>query len=90
MVQQPVCSGKRARTDGYKTDNPTPGRYIRLYDLRNDPGEFTDISRKEPDVAAHLQELMLDRFLKTHPETPPKGLSAEETIEWFLRPRDAS
>ena len=26
------CSGRRARTDGYRTDDPTPGRYIRLYD----------------------------------------------------------
>ena len=32
------CSGKRERTDGYKTANPTPGRTIRLYDLAPTPG----------------------------------------------------
>ncbi len=34
------CSGRRARTDGYVTDNPTPGRYRRLYDLAHDPGRI--------------------------------------------------
>lgn len=86
-----LCSGKRRRTDGYETDNPTPGRYIRLYDLKNDPGEFTDIARKEPRVASQLQALMLDRFRKTHPEAGAlsRNLDAPESIEWFLRPRDA-
>ncbi len=28
------CSGKRFRKDGYETDDPTPGRYVRLYDLK--------------------------------------------------------
>jgi choline-sulfatase len=85
------CSGKRKRTDGYETDNPTPGRYIRLYDVKRDPGEFTDIAPKEPDVVARLQKLMLDRFRNTHPEAEqlPNGLDGRESIEWFLRPRDA-
>jgi choline-sulfatase len=86
-----LCSGKRKRTDGYETDNPTPGRYIRLYDVKRDPGEFTDIAAKEPEVVARLQKLMLDRFRNTHPEAAqlPKGLDERESIEWFLRPRDA-
>jgi choline-sulfatase len=86
-----LCSGKRKRTDGYETENPTPGRYIRLYDVKRDPGEFTDIAAKEPEVVARLQKLMLDRFRNTHPEAEqlPKGLDERESIEWFLRPRDA-
>ena len=86
-----LCSGKRKRTDGYETDNPTPGRYIRLYDVKRDPGEFTDIAAKEPEVVVRLQKLMLDRFRNTHPEAVrlPKGLDERESIEWFLRPRDA-
>ena len=44
------CSGKRERTDGYKTDRPTPGRYMRLYDLHSDPGEFTDVAAKHTGV----------------------------------------
>jgi arylsulfatase A-like enzyme len=85
------CSGKRKRTDGYETDNPTPGRYIRLYDLEKDPGEFTDIAARQPEAVAHLRKLMLDRFLATHPEAAqlPKGLDEPESIDWFLRPRDA-
>ncbi len=85
------CSGRRERQDGYKTDNPTPGRYIRLYDLDQDPGEFTDVAKNYPDVVTRLQRLMLDRFRKTHPEAAeePKNLSEPEAIEWYLRPRDA-
>ena len=85
------CSGKRKRADGYQTDNPTPGRYIRLYDLKRDPGEFTDIAAQQPEVVARLQKLMLDRFRNTHPDAErlPQGLDERESIEWFLRPRDA-
>lgn len=85
------CSGRRARQDGYQTDRPTPGRWIRLYDLETDPGEFTDVSHQHPDVVAELQTLMLERFRSTHPEASrePKGLSVAEAIEFYLRPRDA-
>jgi choline-sulfatase len=86
-----LCSGKRERTDGYETDHPTPGSYIRLYDLKRDPGEFTDIASKEPEVVARLAKLMLDRFRNTHPQAEqlPGGLDERKSIEWFLRPRDA-
>jgi choline-sulfatase len=85
------CSGKRARKDGYEIDNPTPGRYRRLYDLRNDPGEFTDVAQKHPEMAAKFEGLMLDRFRATHPdrEKEPQRLSTAEAIEFYLRPRDA-
>jgi len=84
------CSGKRERTDGYKTDNPTPGRYIRLYDLQSDPGEFIDIAAKRPEITAQLKELLLKRFRSTHPEASqePKG-NSDESLDWYLRPRDA-
>jgi choline-sulfatase len=84
------CSGKRHRGEGYETDNPTPGRYVRLYDLRDDPGEFTDIAGKQPDVVKRLEGLMLERFRKTHPEaaSEPKGLTPEEALEFYVRPRD--
>ncbi len=35
------CTGKRARKDGYITDNPTPGRYRILFDLKSDPGRVS-------------------------------------------------
>ena len=85
------CTGKRKRTDGYEIDNPTPGRYIRLYDLKKDPGEFTDVAKRESAVVSRLQSTMLERFRSTHPdaEREPKGLAAEEALEFYLRPRDA-
>jgi len=84
------ATGVRARDDGYKTDNPTPGRTIRLWDQKADPGEFTDVAGKHPEVVAELQKLMLARFRSTHPDTPnePGNLDASEAIEWYLRPRD--
>jgi hypothetical protein len=38
-----------------------------------------------------MRQLMLSRFRDTHPEAPlePKRLSIEESLEWYLRPRDA-
>jgi arylsulfatase A-like enzyme len=85
------CSGRRKRTDGYETENPTPGRYVRLYDLRLDPGEFTDVSLKYPEVVAELGRLLLERFRSTHPEAAaePPGLSSADAVDWYLRPRDA-
>ena len=85
------CSGKRERTEGYKTDNPTPGRYVRLYDLKADPGEFTDIASRNPKVVAEMQSLMLKRFRDTHPDaaSEPKQAANEEILDWYLRPRDA-
>jgi choline-sulfatase len=85
------CSGKRARTDGYQTDNPTPGRSIRLHDLHADPGEFQNVAAKHPGVVTQLSTLMLARFRATHPEaaTEPSNLTTPDAIEWYLRPRDA-
>ena len=84
------CSGKRKRDDGYETDNPTPGRYVRLFDLENDPGEFRNLAPKHPDVVAKLESILLERFRATHPEAQkePQRLSREEAIEFYLRPRD--
>jgi choline-sulfatase len=86
------CSGKRERTDGYKTDDPTPGRYVRLYDLRKDPNEWTDTAANNPETVAKLKGLMLDRFRSTHPEVQnePGNVAVDEAIEWYLRPRDAN
>lgn len=84
-------SGRRKRTDGYVTDDPTPGRTVRLYDLHADPGEFTNVAARHPEVVAKLSRVMLDRFRSTHPESAsePPGLAVAGAIEWYLRPRDA-
>jgi hypothetical protein len=84
------CSGKRERGDGYKTDNPKPGRYTRLFDLLEDPGEFRDLSAQRRDVVARLGRLMLERFRQTHPDAASEPLRApqEELLDWYVRPRD--
>jgi choline-sulfatase len=84
------CSGRRKRTDGYETDNPTPGRYRRLFDLEKDPGEFDDVSAKHAEIVARMEEVMLQRFRDTHPDRDqePQRLSRAEAIEYYLRPRD--
>ncbi len=84
-------SGRRSRQDGYQTDNPTPGRYVRLFDLEEDPGEFSNVASRRPQVVAELEGLLLDRFRRTHPEAErePQRLSREEALEWYVRPRDA-
>lgn len=85
------CSGRRARTDGYITGNPTPGRYYRLFNLQNDPGEFHNLSDQHPELVKKFSADLLAIFRSTHPEAheEPAKLSDAEAIDWYLRPRDA-
>lgn len=84
------CSGRRKRDDGYVTDGPTPGRYVRLFDHSQDPEEFTNVAASHPDVVAELESRMLQRFRATHPDaaSEPQRLSTEEALDWYVRPRD--
>ncbi len=84
------CSGQRKREDGYLTESPTPGRYERLFDLAADPGEFTDVSSKNPVVIRRMRDLALRRFRETHPEASaePKGRNALDSLDYYVRPRD--
>ena len=79
-------TGKRRRGDGYETDNPTPGRTMRLYDLEHDPGEFTNVAAKNPRIVAQLEKLALDRFRNTHPDSVQEPNT--EPFEFYLKPRD--
>jgi len=83
-------TGRRKRTDGYETANPTPGPYERLFSLQRDPGEFTDLSARRPEVVRQMQDLWLARMRATHPEAgqEPNG-SRENAMAFYLRPRDA-
>jgi choline-sulfatase len=82
-------SGRRAREDGYVTATPKPGRYVRLFDLREDPGEFTDVSAKYPKEVRRLAALALRRFQDTHPEARnAPGREIFDELDFFLPPRD--
>jgi choline-sulfatase len=85
------CTGQRKRTDGYQTDNPTPGRYERLFDLQSDPNEFRDVSRAQPGVVRQMRDLHIARYNATHPEAAqaPRSRTGEDTLDFYLRPRDA-
>ena len=83
-------SGRRARADGYVTDNPTPGRSVRLFDLVNDPGELIDVASANQETVRELSDLLLTRMRATHPDAcrEPAGREIPELIDWYLRPRD--
>lgn len=85
-------SGKRRRLDGYETDNPQPGRYLRLFDLQADPGEFRDAAARNAGVVERMMARALARFRATHPEAAAetKGLSAAEALDYYLPPRDGA
>lgn len=85
------CSGKRRRMDGYETDNPTPGRYVRLFDLERDPGEFRNVAGARQDVVRRLLQAALERMRRTHPEAAaePSAGGVEDLLDFYLRPRDA-
>jgi arylsulfatase A-like enzyme len=84
------CSGRRARRDGYETDDPTPGRYVRLFDLREDPDELTNVARQRLEIVTSYQEVMLAFFRNSHPDArhEPRRMSTEQLLDWYLRPRD--
>lgn len=84
------CTGRRKRQDGYATDNPTPGRTVRLFDLKADPGEFINVAKRQPRVVSELEELALERIRNTHPESAsePRNTGAEAALDFYLRPRD--
>ena len=74
-------TGRRKRMDGYETDNPTPGKLVRLYDRRNDPGEFRNVASQHLALVQTLTHRLEQRFQATHPE----GALA---LDDLLRPRD--
>jgi choline-sulfatase len=87
------CSGRRHRQDGYETHDPTPGRYLRLYNFKDDPAELANLAGNPQyeNLTETLKRYLLTRFLTTHPEAPqlPVDLSIDAKLDWFLRPRDA-
>ncbi|HOJ62082.1 MAG TPA: sulfatase-like hydrolase/transferase [bacterium] len=85
-------TGRRERQDGYKTGFPLSGRTRRLYDLRNDPQEMTNLAggEKYRELIIHFQQEMLRRFEASHPlasQIPP-DLTLEDALDYYLTWRE--
>jgi choline-sulfatase len=86
-------TGKRERQDGYATGRPSPGRTVRLYDLRADPGEFTNLAGR-PEQAERVAALTRQlaealRAVERDPTSVPAG-DVHAALAYCLRPRDAA
>ncbi|WP_282784163.1 sulfatase family protein [Phaeodactylibacter xiamenensis] len=85
-------SGGRDQTMSYGTGYGPSGMYHRLYDLKNDPQETTNLAY-DPGQAvrvAALQDVMLDYFRQTHPDAAdcPSSLNTLGQLVWYCEPRD--
>ncbi len=87
-----VGTGRRRRQDGYVTDDPTPGPYVRLYDREADPNEDVDLSGRPEfaDTRRWLIDALYERITTSrNPDDPaPPGLDKLETIRRCLVPKD--
>jgi len=87
-----VGTGARKRTDGYVTDNPTPGPYVRLYDREADPNEDVDLSGRPEmaDTKRWLIDALYERITTTRNpgDQPPPGPDKLEAIRRCLVPKD--
>ena len=85
-------TGKRERKDGYHTGKPLSGRRLRLYDMKNDPEQMTNLA-KEPRFGKVIDQLthLLAGHLKAtarQPELLPPLDDVHVFLESALQPRD--
>src|SRR5688500_3084798 len=85
-------TGARAREDGYETGNASAGRLVRLYDLREDPGEMRDVSAREPKVVEALVAALAEQMARTAREAGvlPKSDDPHVVLAECLKPRDVT
>jgi len=85
-------TGRRDLGINYQTGYGPSGIIHRLYNLKKDPGEQTDVSKKPKNqkTLEEMQLMMLQRFVETHPDAVrcPQNLSLEGKLVWFCEPRD--
>lgn len=83
-------SGKRDLGQGYETGMPAPGVTHWLYNLKDDPGETTNLypSGKHRQIVVAMQKELLKRFRDTHPfsDRVPENLPVEEQLILFCDP----
>ncbi len=84
------ASGKSDLGQGYATGYGPSGIIHKLYHLKNDPGETTNVASDpgNAEILNILQEQMLKIFKETHPFTDqlPDGLNIEKSLVWFCDP----
>ena len=83
-------SGKHDLALGYATGNPPTGIEHRLYDVEEDPQEFTNLAGR-PELAETLRSLqnqLLKRFKDTDPRAAqlPPDLDMDAALAWFCEP----
>jgi choline-sulfatase len=87
-------TGKRLRQDGYATGKPLRGRTIRLYDLKEDPEEMTDLSSRpvQAERVREMTKLLAEHMKRTarEPELVPKADDVHEVLAYCLQPRDVT
>lgn len=84
--------GKRKRPDSYATGRPLPGHTLKLFDLQNDPDEFTNLA-KRPERAGrvrHYLGLLVDLVKRTsrHPELIPTSDDPLVVLDYCVQPHD--
>jgi len=84
------ASGKSDLGQGYATGYGPSGIIHKLYHLKNDPGETTNVASNpgNTDILNLLQEQMLKVFKETHPyaDQLPEELNREKSLVWFCNP----
>ena len=85
-------SGKYDLDIGYETGYGPSGIYHRLYNIKNDPEETTNLAYDSAywDKVYAMQDLMLEKFKTSHPyaDELPEELNITGQLVWFCQPRD--
>jgi choline-sulfatase len=84
--------GKRERPDGYATGRPLPGHTLKLFDLQNDPDEFTNLATR-PEHSERVRRclgLLADHVKRTsrHPELIPVSDDPLVVLDYCAQPHD--
>ena len=84
--------GVQRRTDGYDTGRPLGGHKFRLYDMRQDPQEMTNLADKPGYEATrkHLTDLLVEHLVKTarQPELVPQTTDPVAVLDFCVQSRD--
>jgi hypothetical protein len=87
-------TGTRDLGQGYATGFGPSGILHRLYNIKNDPNETTDLAKKPEhhEILQNLQTTMIQHFKNTDPRAPqlPENLSVNETLAWFCEPPEGN